>query len=197
MDCTEIIAAAQQAIGGLDRLRSIRTYHAELRRVRDGAGASTVAVWRAAGGRIRIEEQSRRGRTVRVTNGAAGSLGDAERLELLRDARIAPRNMLAHADEYALALRSRPAPDGARLVSFPTEFVLYLFHSELFLCTKLFDLVRNRRIEYADYRNTDGILTPYAERHVFAGRVGFEDTYRRVAYNLDLADDLFEEGSGG
>src|SRR5215217_4527189 len=110
VDCQTLIAAAQHAIGGLARIRAIRTYHAELRRVRDGGGATTVSIWRAAGGRVRIEERVRDGRVVRLANGAEGTIGDAERAEILRDARISPRNMLAHAAEYALALRDRPAP---------------------------------------------------------------------------------------
>src|SRR6185369_16835033 len=148
MNLDELIDAAQRAAGGLERLRAIRTYHAEIRRVRESGAASTVLVWRAAGGRVRVEERSSEGRVVRVTGGPDETFGAAERAELLRDARIAPRNMLAHAAEHALALRNRPAPDGSRIVSFPAEFVLYLFDASTFRCRRLIDLVRNCRIEF-------------------------------------------------
>lgn len=189
MTCAELIEAAQATAGGLDRLRAIRTYHAELRRVRESGAASTVLVWRAAGGRIRIEERSPQGRTVRVTGGPSETFADTERAELLRDARIAPRNLLAHAAEHGLALRNRPAPDGSRIVSFPGEFVLYLFDSKTFLCRRLIDLVRNRRIEFDGYRIVDGIMTPFVERHV--GDESFADLYVRVAYDLEISDALF------
>jgi len=195
MTCEELISAAQEALGGLERLRGIRSYQAELRRVRDDGTASTVSVWRAAGGRVRIEERATGRRTVRVADGRSGTFGDAERAEMVRDARVVPRNMLAHAGEYALALRDRPAPDGSRIVSFPAEFVLYLFRPETFLCARLIDLSRECRIEYGDYRDVDGVATPFAERHVLTnGGRSFEDTYLRVAYNLELPDELFTAG---
>lgn len=193
MTCDDIIAAAQDAIGGLERLRSIRTYHAEIRRTRANGRTSSVSIWRAAGGRIRVEEAERATRTVRIANGTAGSFDEAERAELLRDARIAPRNMLAHAGEYDLALRERAAPDGTRIVSFPAEFVLYLFDPATFLCKWVIDLVRNRRTELGDYKVVDAIRTPFIERHIAADPLAdFDDRYVRVAYNLELDDELFD-----
>ena len=189
MTLTDLIANARDALGGIDRLRGVRTYHAVARRVTAGGRASTVAVWRAAGGRIRIEEQTSGGRAVRVANGADGSAETAERL---RAARISPRNLLAHADEYKLALRDQPAPDGSRIVSFPAEFVLYCFHPTTFYCTRLIDLTRDWRIAFNDYRTVDGIATPFAERHASAdAREGYEDRYAQVVYDAELPDDLF------
>jgi hypothetical protein len=190
MTLDELIDAAQRAVGGLDRLRAIRTYHAELRRVRESGAASTVLVWRAAGGRVRVEERLPEGRVVRVTGGPAETFDPAERAELLRDARIAPRNMLAHAAEHALALRGRPAPDGSHIVSFPAEFVLYLFDASTFRCRRLIDLMRRRRIEFENYREVDGVVTPFVERHVGADQ-SFADLYMRVAYDVDVPDKLF------
>lgn len=185
MDLTDLITSARDALGGLDRIRAVRTYNARMRRVRADGRASTVEVWRAAGGRVRVEERTDAGRIVRVANGA-------ERVALLREARVAPRNLLAHADEYALALRDHPAPDGSRIVSFPAEFVLYCFNPTTFHCTRLIDLSAGRRTAFADYRVVDGIATPFSERHTAAeARDGFEDTYLHVAYDLDLPDDLF------
>jgi hypothetical protein len=192
MDCQKLIAAAQEALGGIERIKAIRTYHAVMRRMHNDGRTATVSLWRAAGGRIRVEECAPDRTELRVANAAASTFGDAERAELLRDARIAPRNMLAHAAEHRLAMRSRPAPDGSRIVSYPTEFVLYLFNRQTFLCTKMIDLSRHRRIEFRDYRVVDGIATPFAEKHVFADDVRFDDAYVRIEYNLDLAEGLFE-----
>ncbi len=191
MECQDLIAAAQDAMGGLERLRRIRSYHAVIKRVRNDGAPSTVLVWRAAGGRIRIEERSPAATLVLIANGSAGSIDSAERARLLRDARITPRNMLAHADEHALALRSRPAPDGSRLISFPGELVLYLFDPATHLCRRLFDLPRRRRIDLSDYRLVSGVSTAFTERHHLGDDTGFEDTYQSVAYDLDLSDRLF------
>jgi hypothetical protein len=189
MTLTDLIASARGALGGLDRLRGVRSYHAVARRVTASGRASTFAVWRAAGGRVRVEEQTSGGRTVRIANGADGS-PDAEML--VRAARISPRNLLAHADEYALTLRDHAAPDGSRVVSYPAEFVLYCFDPTTFYCTRLIDLTRDCRTAFNDYRIVDGIATPFLERHVLAEpREGFEDIYQHVAYNLNLPDDLF------
>jgi hypothetical protein len=190
MDCAQLIAAAQDALGGLERIRSVRTYHAVFNRTHDHGEVETVSVWRAAGGRIRVERRVGDRVDVRVANGSAGTLDDADRSELLRDARIAPRNMLAHAAEHRLALRSRPAPDGSRIVSFPAELVIYLFDSKSFLCSGVVDLGRHRRAELADYRTVDGIRTPFVERHTLTGRA-FRDVYSEVAFNRELSDDLF------
>ncbi len=157
-----------------------------------------MSIWRAAGGRIRIEERAAASRTIRVADGPVGTLDDTERADLLRDARIAPRNMLAHAAEHPLAMRDRPAPDGSRIVSFPAEFVLYLFRPETFLCARMIDLVRDRRTDFGDYRAVDGITTPFAERHTSTNRTNtFADSYIRVAYNLDLSDTLFTAAPSG
>jgi hypothetical protein len=189
MTLTDLIASARGALGGIDRLRGVRSYHAVARRVTASGRASTVAVWRAAGGRIRVEEQSSGGRTVRIANGSNAS-PDVD--ALVRTARIAPRNLLAHADEYSLTLRDHPASDGSLIVSFPAEFILYCFHPTTFYCTRLIDLTRDCRTAFNNYRVVDGIATPFLERHSLAEpREGFEDIYQHVAYNLNLPDDLF------
>lgn len=192
MNCEELIAAAQEALGGLERIRGIRTYHAVMRRVTDAGAAATVSIWRAAGGKVRIERRAGGSTDVRVANGATGTIGEDERAEMLRDARLSPRNMLAHAAEYRLTLRSRPAPDGSRLVSFPAEMALYLFDPRTFLCRKLIDLPRRCRVEYEDYRVVDGIPTPFSERRVSNATSGFRDTYSYVAYNMELDEALFD-----
>lgn len=193
MTCEELIAAAQEALGGLERIRSVRTYHAVLRRAHETRATETVTVWRAAGGRIRVERRTKNGAVVaRVANGTGGSMADDDRVELLRDARIAPRNFLAHAAEHRLALRSRPAPNGCRIVSHPAELVLYLFDPKSFQCAAILDVSRRRRIELFEYRTVSGIATPFREHHVITGAPGFRDTYTAVSYDEPLSDSLFE-----
>lgn len=189
---TQLIRRAQKAVGGLDRIRSVRTYFAELVRVpMDGSEPITITVWRAAGGHIRIEESTSEQTTVRATSGTGDPLDGEEASELRRAARISPRNLLAHADEYELVLREQPAPDGSRIVSFPAEFAVYVFDPSTFLCSLMMDLSRDHKIRYTDYREVDGIFTPFEEIHVTGQRtLLFRDRYLIVSYN-----DEFPEGS--
>jgi hypothetical protein len=74
MELHQIVASALDAIGGLDRLRAVQTYRAELLRAATSGPAATTAitVWRAAGGRIRVEEISPLGQNIRIVDGGAG-----------------------------------------------------------------------------------------------------------------------------
>ena len=197
MTLAELIDAAQRAVGGLDRLRAIRTYHAELRRVRESGAASTVLVWRAAGGRVRVEERAPERRVVRVTGGPAETFDPAERAELLRDARIAPRNMLAHADERKLVLRAMPSFEGTHVLSAPEELVLYFFDPQTKLCVRTIDLAGKRRIEMSDYRTVDGIATPFFERCTRENTDrGYEERFLTIEYNAPVPEGIFKNSQG-
>ena len=189
----ELIAAAQKAIGGLDRVRGIRSYRARIRRTYHPENrVAEVTVWRAAGGRVRIEERSGATRVVEATHGPDASSDDV-RERILRDARISPRNVLAHAAEHRTTLRGHPAPDGAYVLSLPEELVLYFVDPVEFRCVRLIDLARKRRIAFGDFREVDGIVTPFVESHTHDDRKGaFEDAFQSVAYDVDVPESVFD-----
>jgi len=188
----DLVDGARRALGGLERLRGVRSYYAEmLRSYADGA-SSHVTVWRAVPGRIFIEERTSDGHVGRRST--AGPLTDDERADLLRTARLSPRNLLAHADEIELRMRDHLAPGGLHVVSFPAEFAIYFFDAVRHTCLLTIDLARGRRTAYGDYRDVDGILTPFHERHQGDGRAAcFDDRLIAVSYNLAPPDDLWTE----
>lgn len=188
--CEEVVAAAQTALGGLERLRGIRTYHAEaLRSYSDGV-SSHLTLWRAAGGRVFIEERMSDGHVGRRST--SGGMSDDEREELVRAARVSPRNLLAHADEIDLKMRDHLAPGGLHVISYPHEFTIYFFDAVRHTCLLMIDLVRNRRVAYGDYRPVDGILTPFHERHQGGDSANcWDDRLLVAAYNIEPPDDLW------
>jgi hypothetical protein len=214
MDMRDILAAALAAAGGLDRLRAVRTYRAELLRApaADPAAATAITVWRAAGGRIRIEEVSPIGRSVRVVDGDRGTrmddpegpghvtpLAPGAVAEMRRQARIAPRNLLAHSAERDLAFAGEAAAPGgapALAVDLPSESVRYLFDPGTHLCAALLDFAESRHVSFEDYRVVDGIATPFAEREgaLDASSHAFTSVYVKVAYNVELPNGLFDFG---
>lgn len=189
--CDEVIAAAQTALGGLDRLRDVRTFHAELLRAYADGVTAHVSLWRAAGGRVFIEERTDDGHVARKTT---TGMSDEERHELVRMARVSPRNMLAHADELDLKMRDHLAPGGLHVISYPHEFAIYFFDAVRHTCLLMIDLVRNRRTAYGDYRPIDGILTPFHERHQGEDAAScWDDRILSVSYNLDPPADLWAD----
>jgi hypothetical protein len=210
MTIREILANALVAAGGYERIRAIRSYRAEMRCEWPAQKlVSTTLVWRAPGGRVRLEEFSRRGRTVRIVNGDVGMRVDEEgasgtlsRTALVpqevaairREARIAPRNLLAHAFDYELVYVGQVStPNGTRLaVRFPAEQVGYFFDSQTYLCTRLFD-VGERNVKFDDHRMVSGIATPFVERETTGtGVESCVKSYTSVSYDLDFPADLFE-----
>lgn len=188
--CDEVVAAAQTALGGLERLRAVRTYHAEVLRAYADGVSSHLTVWRAAGGRVFIEERTSDGHVGRRST--AGGMSDVERDELVRAARVSPRNLLAHADEIGLRMRDHLAPGGLHVISHPHEFTIYFFDAVRHTCLLMIDLVRNRRVAYGDYRPVDGILTPFHERHQGEDAANcWDDRILTVAYNIEPPDDLW------
>jgi hypothetical protein len=194
MTTEELIAEAREALGGLDRIRAVRSYHSIARRTTRPSGREqTVEVWRAAGGRVRIEERSGRTATVKSTESGKAD----EREELLRDARIAPRNMLAHADERKLVLRAMPSFEGTHVLSAPEELVLYFFDPQTKLCVRTIDLAGKRRIEMSDYRTVDGIATPFFERCTRENTDrGYEERFLTIEYNAPVPEGIFKNSQG-
>lgn len=192
MTIEELITGAQEALGGLERIRAVTSYRAIVRRTHVPSGrVSTLTIWRAAGGRIRIDEERGKERKIRATCGAHRS-DERTRAKMLRDARLSPRNMLAHAGERRLALRNHPAPDGCHVVSAPDELALYFVDPVALRCVRMIDLAGRCRYSYGDYRTVDGIVTPFLERHADEETdKGSVDEYVDVVYDVALPDDLF------
>lgn len=191
--CEAVVEAAQNALGGLERLRGVRTYHAEILRSYADGMSSHVTLWRAAGGRIFIEERSSDGHVGRVST--TDEMTDETRSELVRAARVSPRNLLAHADELELKMRDHLAPGGLHVISYPAEFAIYFFDAVRHTCLLMIDLVRSRRVAYGDYRAVNGILTPYHERHQGEDPSScWDDRLLSAGYNIDPPADLWTEG---
>jgi hypothetical protein len=195
MRLAEFLESALRAVGGRERVLGVRTYRATAGRDPDGARISIV---RAAGGRIRIDDRSDGATTsvivvgdagVRVSGGVAVPLAAGEIAEIRRDARLAPRNLLAHAAEHALALVAPTDPD-AIVVELADEGVRYRFSAATLLCSTLVDARRGRVVDYEDYRDIDGLMTPFLER-ITTGATTLELRYEDVAYNEELPESHF------
>lgn len=194
MTLDEFLEAALAALGGRDLVLGVRSYHARARR--EPAGVEVV-VARAAGGRIRVDEVVADGTKTLVVDGCRGveiEHGVAKALEpeavasLRREARLVPRNLLAHGREYDLALAER---SGVVTISFPAERVTYEFDASTLLCRGLVDEAEGRRIDYDDYRAVGGIQTAFRERTTPARHGAFHLVYESVEYNEDLPGELF------
>jgi hypothetical protein len=116
--------------------------------------------------------------------------------ELRREARIAPRNFLAHAGEHDLVYAGEvTAPGGAPAlaVDLPAESARYLFDPTSHLCLALIDSARSHRLAFGDYRTIDGIATPFVEHEGATEReaAAFTSLYIKVAYNVALPENLF------
>jgi hypothetical protein len=198
------------ALGGLDALHGAKTIHIAVSRQNfdaDGnADPCDLDVYRAFGGRIRIEERFADGRArVFVLNGYAGyGVQDGTRATLApeqleavkRGVRLYPRNFLAHADEHQYCAPVADTEDGTAVyrLALPAENVVFSFDAETFLCRLIEDTASGFRNTYENYSEVHGILTPMRERRFHGGRLVQEDVIARVEYNVDLDDALFNVG---
>jgi hypothetical protein len=209
----EVVRRAQNALGGLPRLQAITTYQAEIHRSsRSPSGeykTYVCRVYRAKGGRIRIEEEYADGLfVIRVVNGLEGSrivhqpgessesvseLSLDEMLTMQRDIKISPRIFLAHADEYDL--RYRGAEEIDRLVGpcleLHEEGAKYCLDPSSFLCMRMFDAVNDSLWAFDEYRFVDEVCTPH---HVTVSKKSghvCEDDVRMSRYNLPIPDAFF------
>lgn len=193
-----LIARCIERMGGLQAILGVRTLHCSSVRT-----LTQVELYRAVGGRVRIEERSIDGNlSIIQINGLAGlfsrvesgqesrfEMAQAEMASIKRAVRLYPRNFLAHANEYQYELCG--VENGCYVLHLPVERTTYYYDIEKFDCTKMVD-ASGQIVEFDDYREVDGLRTPFIERtRKVTGEVE-ENLLSQVRYNLKLDDALFE-----
>lgn len=209
------------AMGGAGPIRSVRTMLRETRTWRRvGSGPprpyERTVTHRAAGGKIRVEiipcsaapqagdpggtarahpglprllvvSPSTRPRTPEDRTGHPDLVAAA-----LRDARLEPRNLLAHIGELNVSIRTAEGVDESRAgieIELLDERAVFTFDSVTGLCTGRRDYEAGLETAYFDWRFVKGINTPFLE--IERGG-GFERSLLAIAYDLPLPNTLFE-----
>ena len=219
-EARRLAALLQEGVGSLRRIKAIRTLARETLRVDRRLGApdlvQRIATYRAAGGRIRIEtypaeDSDAAGPPLRALvlpgfDPAAHAATDAAS-RALREARLEPRNVLAHLGEKSHVIRHvHPAADGsgshgagpaplnsreeAVELDLPEESARYLFDPVTHLCAERIDSAFRTRTHYLEWHPVDGIATPFLEIVETEGSAA-EIRMLAIAYDLDLPDTLF------
>lgn len=195
------------AIGGIESLRGAKSIHIAVSRKnfdKDGTpDPCDLDVYRAFGGRIRIEERFPDGRArlfvlngftgYGVMNGTREPLNSDQIESIKRGVRLYPRNFLAHADEHRYCAPVIDTEDGEQVfrLAVPAESVVFCFDAETFLCRFIEDTSNGFRNTYENHSEVHGILTPMRERRFHGGRLVQEDIIAKVEYNIDFDDALF------
>jgi hypothetical protein len=215
-EAARFIEQCSEALGGKDSLHGVTSFYSQSERCLWMADQEPrtlrVDLYRAVGGRIRIEELDDQAHlTVTVVNGLSGARiiglkkGEEfiieEKMELdalevqgiKRGVRLFPRNFLAHADEhqYDFSGIQQFSNQQVYVITLPAEAVTYHFDTENLTCVKMIDRRNDTVITYEDYRNIEGVITPFVERAVRSERNFQVDTIKTVEYNQVLEDDLF------
>lgn len=209
---SEFLEKAAKAMGGWDLILSVQTYFHEAKvTIQSPAGvlSGTLRLYRARGGRIRIEE--RLGSivpSIRIVNGqegwlseSAGDQGQAgfrpleqqELEEIRRGVLCWPRNLIAHAREHRL---SDPVlqPWGGSIVWKLTADDLdaeYVFDAETLLCHECYDAKAKRTTRFDDYRPSDGVLTAWHIESFEPSQIRRIEKIQSARHNLPLGETLF------
>jgi len=212
IELEELIKRARDALGGQPRLKSIVTFRSEAIRQTTRADGTVemiqVKTYRAAGGRIRLEEISLKGQhAIRVVNGWIGrklirdpatgaemvsDLAIDEIASLRREAKILPRNFLAHADEYDIHLGARQEQNvSGYCVEFHEEKTMYCFDPVSYLCRMMMDQVTESVWMFDDFAPVDGIATASRISVRQKDGVTIQDQLTLVQYNEPFPDTLF------
>lgn len=209
----EVMARAREALGGLHRLQEVNSYTAEVAYIRHAPHRPPIRwvnrTYRVHGGRIRIEEEYPDGLLVmRVINALRGCLiirpvgqerevvtrlSLEELVGIRRDAKIAPRNFLAHADEYDVRYRGVESIEGFEglCLEFVAEETRYYFDPSSYLCRRMRDWITCALWSFDHYRMIDGIATPHrVSIHQMDGTI-ITGEFRYVRYNLPIPDAFF------
>jgi hypothetical protein len=189
-------AGLLDAIGGAERIRSVRSFIRETIRVERGGlrepeAAARVTTYRAAGGRIRIETRPLSEGGARGPHPEILIVPPAETpraAAALREARFEPRNVLAHLHEPRAALRSKA--NGEIEIDLIDEEVSFFFAPADRLCSLRIDRRTGDETSFLDWRSVAGIATPFREIRL-SGSGAIEEQLVSVAYDLPLPDSLF------
>ena len=153
-----------------------------------------MTVWRAAGGKIRVEIRpggSSAGFTpsrLIVVPGPDAPGEEAARVR--REAAFEPRNLLAHLHERAHI--ARPASSEGVEIELSDEALLYRFEGRTGLCEWRRDLRSGETIRYLDWRTVSGIACPFLEiRESPACGLLVEERVMAIAFDRPLPDSLF------
>ncbi len=208
----QFLEKAAQALGGRERIASVQTYAQEARitlRRAEGPSQGMMKLFRARGGKIRIEERlDVPPPSILIVNGAEGWICK-ERIEgqppcvvpmtlseietIRRNAICSPRNLIAHAREYTIRGPASVAADraGWRIVVDELEGE-YLFDAESLLCLELVDRRDQRRFRYRAYHPCDGIQMPWSIEIVDPNGIRRIEEILSARYNLPLDESLFQ-----
>lgn len=201
----DLIARCIERMGGLQALASVVSLHCSSTRTRQHIVAH-VELYRAVGGRVRIEESEGDSLSIVQINGLAGlrsslrngresryQMSQDEITEIKRAVRLYPRNFLAHADEYQYELSGVKQLKNLScyVLRLPVERATYYYDAEQFDCIRLVDAT-GQITEFDDYRQVSGLRTPFIERVLKPSGEREENVLSQVRYNLKLDDALFE-----
>ncbi|KAF0248932.1 MAG: hypothetical protein FD167_1664, partial [bacterium] len=169
-----------------------------------------VNIYRAQGGRIRIEKHDQEQKITTILNGLAGiektevliekppiliktiSLELQQIMDIKRAVRLYPRNFLAHVNEHSYDFKGLQLIDNVYVyvLDLLVEDVTYYFDPTTFFCLSLIDKRNNSKTYYSDYQKTDNIFTPLKEKTILDDQTQI-DYITHIKYNLKLANDLF------
>lgn len=199
------------ALGGRDSLYNVRSIHLQITRSLIPpslpAQPSELHIYRAQGGRIRLEYTTANQKEIFILNGLAGvtnriseqGVVSSEPLTAMaietikRSVRLYPRNFLAHADEHNYEVVGLKVVEDKKvyLVELQSEQVSYYFDAETLLCQSLTDNRQHVVIKYSDYQNIQGIVTALTEEHYEANNINYLDKIVAIDYNLALPETFF------
>ncbi len=203
-----------QAIGRKTSLEGIFSLYSKITRktqIEDNKSkAYHVNIYRAQGGRIRIEKHDQEQKITTILNGLAGiektevliekppiliktiSLELQQIMDIKRAVRLYPRNFLAHVNEHSYDFKGLQLIDNVYVyvLDLLVEDVTYYFDPTTFFCLSLIDKRNNSKTYYSDYQKTDNIFTPLKEKTILDDQTQI-DYITHIKYNLKLANDLF------
>lgn len=182
-----------------------------IQRENDRSQDYQINIYRAQGGKIRIEKCYQEQKIITIINGLIAiekvevlgekssslvklmSLDSSEIITIKRAVRLYPRNFLAHINEYQYDFRGLEIFDNNSLyrLDFLQEEVTYYFDSSTFLCLSLIDKKNNSKTYYSNYKKINDILTPLEEKTISEAQIQI-DTIEKIDYNLKLEDNLFK-----
>ncbi len=203
-----------QAISREISLQAIFSLHSKITRkiqIEDNKSETyKVDIYRAQGGRIRIEKYDQEQKIITILNGLVGiektevliekppilikiiPLELQQIMDIKRTARLYPRNFLAHINEHSYNFKGLQLIDNVYVyvLDLLTEDITYYFDPTTFLCLSLIDKRNSSTTYYSDYQQIDNIFTPLEEKTTLETHTQ-TDNIKHIKYNLKLNDELF------
>lgn len=212
MQIESFITNCLTALGGQQAIKNIFSiyYQMESQLLENDAllEVNKIDIYRARGGRIRIEKTLKEKHIVTILNGLAGiqrienlqtptsvefrQLTSTDVEQIKRSVRLYPRNFLAHADEHQYHFKGLKDFDTTHAYELEllVENATYYFDPNTFFCLSLVDRHNNLTISYSDYQKNNEIFTPMIEKTKQNNTIQV-DRITLLNYNLDLSDELF------